>query len=90
MSRGYVEMSRSFSIGLDFAVSRSRLLVTTSAILVVLVWSDRICVPVILLEPELKGEHVRVDSGIASRVSTEGKYVGVGSGSIVKIDGSVL
>jgi hypothetical protein len=50
--------------------------------MVILVLSDRVCVLVILLEPVLKGEHVRVDSGTASRVSIERKYVGFGSGQI--------
>lgn len=42
--------------------------------------SGMVCFPV-LLESALKGEHVRVGSGIASRVSIEGKCVGVGVGS---------
>jgi hypothetical protein len=46
-----------------------------------LVLSDMVCFPVLLLEPALKGEHVRVDSSIASRVSIEGKCVVVGVGS---------
>jgi hypothetical protein len=54
---------------------------STSAIIMLLVLSDRVCFPVLLLEPALKGEHVRVDSGIASRVSIEGKCVVVGVGS---------
>jgi hypothetical protein len=51
---------------------------STSAIIVILVLSESL---VILLEPALKREHVRVDSGIASRVSIEETYVGVGVGS---------